>query len=91
MATSGDFYIAIDRVPYGDWQPPLTKDIFDLGRARSATIARRYVGSVGVMDLVSKGLISNRKSTLESELARMVKGSKTDDELEIGLWPCSST
>lgn len=72
-------------VPYGDWQPPLTKDVFDLGNARYATIAGRYVGSVGVMDQVSKGLIANRKSTLERELARMVKRSKTDDELEIGL------
>src|SRR3972149_6044670 len=65
--------------------PPLTKEVFDLGRAHYATIAGRYVGSVGVMDQVSKGLIANPKSTLERELARMVKRSKADDELEIGL------
>lgn len=72
-------------VPYGDWRPPLTNDVFDLGRAHYATIAGHYVGSVGVMDQVSKGLIANPKSTLERELARMVKRSKADDELEIGL------
>ncbi len=74
-----------DGVPYGDWQPPLTKHVFDLTRSNYATIAGRYVGSVGVMDQVSKGLIANPKATLEGELARMMARSRTDNELEIGL------